>query len=226
MRAKLRFVNLPNIIRDYLWTNELVKRLKMKQIILIIVSVIVFLGCEADKKRGANVGEENSTANVGDDMVTNRSSAVREATTGEILKLVTVPVIKNGPCPAGYFSPRNKYCVPTEGAPAIIPKQRGFSCPSDWFTQSEYCVASPNAAVNISQISACPAGWSANQRYCVAESNASALISRIRGYPCPPGWSPEHSYCVAGHDSPSVVHKRKDYPCPLGWSEQNEYCLK
>ena len=198
----------------------------MKQIILIIVSVIVFLGCEADKKRGANVGEEISTTNVGDDLVTNRSSAVREAITGKTLKMVTVPVIKNGPCPAGYFSPRNKYCVPTEGAPAAIPKKRGSPCPSDWFRQSEYCVASPNAVAIISQISACPAGWSPNQEYCIAGSNVTASISRIRGFPCPPGWSPEHSYCVAGHDSPLVVHKRKDYSCPLGWSELNGYCLK
>ena len=198
----------------------------MKQIFLFIVSVIVFIGCEAEKQSGTNVGGESSTANVEDDMVTNRSSAVRGATTVQTLKMVAAPVIKNGACPAGYFSPRNKYCVPADGAQSIYPRERNYPCPSSWSPQNRYCLASPNATAIISQISACPSGWSPQQKYCVAGNNATALISRMRGYPCPPGWSPEQSYCVAGPDAPSVVHKRKDYYCPLGWSEQNEYCLK
>ena len=199
----------------------------MKQLILIIISAIVFLGCETDQESGTKLSQGDTTSSINSNKVENSAEvAVSGRELSQSLKAVAVPVIKKGNCPGFYISPSGKYCIPVEGAPAIYPRQRNFLCPSGWSQQFEYCVAAIDAAAIISQISACPAGWSPNQKYCVAGSNAPALIPRIRRYPCPPGWSPEHNYCVAGNDSPSVVHKRKDYSCPLGWSELNGYCLK
>ncbi len=198
----------------------------MKQIIFFIVSVIVFIGCEAEKKKVTKISGASSSSNFVESNVANQRGTISETATVQTLKMVAVPVIKNGDCPGFYISPRNKYCIPVEGAPAIYPRQRGFPCPSGWSPQFSYCVAGPNAAAIISQSSACPEGWSPQHKYCLAGKNATAIISRNRGFPCPPGWSPEHRYCVASPDATSVVHKRKDYYCPLGWSEQNEYCLK
>ena len=198
----------------------------MKQTIFFIVSVIVFIGCEAEKKNETKTNEVSSSSNFVESNVASQRGTISETVTEQTLKMVALPVIKNGDCPGFYISPRNKYCIPVEGAPAIHPRQRGLPCPSGWSPQFAYCVAGPNAAAIIPQISACPVGWSPQHSYCVAGNNAPALIFRIRGFPCPPRWSPEQRYCVAGPDAPSAVYKRKDYYCPLGWFEQNEYCIK
>ncbi len=133
----------------------------MKQIIFFIVSVIVFIGCEAEKKKVTKISEASSSSNLVE------SNVARTATV-QTLIMVAVPVIKNGDCPGFYISPRNKYCIPVEGAPAIYPRQRGFPCPSGWSPQFSYCVAGPNAAAIISQSSACPEGWSPQHNYCLA----------------------------------------------------------
>lgn len=198
----------------------------MKQTIFFIVSVIVFIGCEAEKKNETKTNEVSSSSNFVESNVASQRGTISETVTEQTLKMVALPVIKNGDCPGFYISPRNKYCIPVEGAPAIYPRKRGFPCPSGWSPQFSYCVAGPNAAAIISQSSACPEGWSPQHNYCVAGNNARELIPSIKGRGCPPGWSPELRYCKAGQDAPSVVHKRKDYYCPLGWSEQNQYCLK
>ena len=197
----------------------------MKQIILIVLSLIIFLGCEAEENKGTNKGGQNTTANIEKDIVTNRSTSFSEVTTGKNLQIIAVPVIKNGMCPAKYFSPRNKYCIPVDGAPVIYPRERNYPCPFGWSPQNKYCVASPNAKAIISQISACPSGWSLQHKYCQSGSYSSSLISRIRGYPCPSGWSADNNYCIGGTDAPLALSKRKDLPCPLGWGEQNGYCL-
>ena len=199
----------------------------MKQLILIIISAIVFLGCESDQESGTKLSQGDATSSINSNKVENSAEvAVSGRELSQSLKAVAVPVIKKGNCPGIYISPSGKYCIPVEGAPAIYPRQRNFPCPSGWSQQFKYCVAAIDAVAIISQISACPEGWSSQHSYCVAGNGASSAISRNRGYACPPGWSPENGYCVAGQDAPAVINKLKNNHCPLGWFEQNEYCIK
>ena len=199
----------------------------MKQFILIIISAIVLLGCEADQESGTKLSQGDTTSGININKVENSAKvAVSGRELSQFLKAFAVPVIKKGNCPGSYISPRGKYCIPAEGAPAIYPRQRNLPCPSGWSQQFEYCVADTDAAAIILQISACPEGWLSQQSYCVAGKGASSAISRNRGYVCPPGWSPENGYCVAGEGAPAVINKLKNYYCPLGWFEQNEYCIK
>ena len=199
----------------------------MKQLILIIISAIIFLGCETDQESGTKLSQGDTTSSINSNDVENSAEAqVSGRELSQSLKAVAVPVIKKGNCPDFYISPRGKYCIPAEGAPAIYPRQRNLPCPSGWSQQFEYCVADTDAAAIILQISACPEGWLSQQSYCVAGKGASSAISRNRGYLCPPGWSTENGYCVAGEGAPAVINKLKNYYCPLGWFEQNEYCIK
>jgi len=199
----------------------------MKKLILIIISAIIFLGCETDQESGTKLSQGDTTSSINSNKVENSAEAqVSGRELSQSLKAVAVPVIKKGNCPDFYISPRGKYCIPVEGAPAIYPRQRNFPCPSGWSQQFKYCVAAIDAAAIISQISACPEGWSSQHSYCVAGNGASSAISRNRGYACPPGWSPENGYCVAGQDAPAVINKQKNNHCPFGWFEQNEYCIK
>ena len=199
----------------------------MKQLILIIISAIVFLGCETDQESGTKISKVDTTSSINSNKVENSAEVqVSGRELSQSLKAVTVPVIKKGNCPGFYISPRGKYCIPVESASAIYPRQRNFPCPSGWSQQLEYCVAAIDAAAIISQISACPEGWSSQHSYCIAGKGASSAILRNRGNVCPPGWSPENGYCVAGQNSSAVFNKLKNYHCPLGWFEQNEYCIK
>ena len=199
----------------------------MKQLILITISAIVFLGCEADQEKGTKLSQGNTASSINSNKVENSAEAkVSSRELLQSLKAVAVPVIKKGNCPGFYISPRGKYCIPVEGAPAIYPRQRNFPCPSGWSQQLEYCVAAIDSAASIPQVSACPEGWSSQHSYCVAGKGASSAILRNRGNACPPGWSPENGYCVAGQNSSAVFNKLKNYHCPLGWFEQSEYCIK
>ncbi len=199
----------------------------MKQLILITISAIVFLGCEADQEKGTKLSRGNTASSINSNKVENSAEAkVSGRELSQSLKAVAVPVIKKGNCPGFYISPRGKYCIPVEGATAIYPRQRNFPCPSGWSQQLEYCVAAIDSAASIPQVSACPEGWSSQHSYCVAGKGASSAILRNRGNACPPGWSPENGYCVAGQNSSAVFNKLKNYHCPLGWFEQNEYCIK
>ena len=199
----------------------------MKQLILIIISAIVFLGCETDQESGTKFSQGDTTSSINSNKVANSAEAqVSGRELSQSLKAVAVPVIKNGNCPGFYISPRGKYCIPVQGAPAIYPRQINIPCPSGWSQQFEYCVATTDAAAIISQISACPEGWSSQHSFCVAGKGASSAISRNRRNACPPGWSAENGYCVAGQNAPTVFDKLKNYQCPLGWFEQSEYCIK
>ena len=199
----------------------------MKQLILIIISAIVFLGCEADQESGIKLSQGDTASSINSNKVENSAEAKTSGRElSQSLKAVAVPVIKKGNCPGFYISPRGKYCIPAEGAPAIYPRQRNFPCPSGWSHQFEYCVAAIDSDAIIPQVSACPEGWSSQHSYCIAGKGASSAILRNRGNSCPPGWSPENGYCVAGQNSPAVVNKLKNYHCPLGWFEQSEYCIK
>jgi len=199
----------------------------MRQLIFIIISTIVFLGCETDQESGTKFSQGDTTSSINNNKVENSPEAqISGRKVSQSLKAVAVPVIKKGNCPGFYISPRGKYCIPVEGAPAIYPRQRNFPCPEGWSSQSSYCLAGPNAAAIISQISACPKGWSSQHSFCVAGKGASSAISRNRGNACPPGWSPENGYCVADQNAPAVIDKLKNYHCPLGWFEQIEYCIK
>jgi len=199
----------------------------MKQLILIIFSAIVFLGCEGDQKSGTNLSRGDTTANINSNEVENSAETqVSGRELSQSLKAVAIPVIKKGNCPGLYISPRGKYCIPLEGAPAIYPRQRNLTCPSGWSQQFEYCVAATDSAAIISQISECPEGWSSQHSFCVAGKDASLAISRNLRNACPPGWSPENGYCLAGQHAPAVFNKLKNYQCPLGWFEQSEYCIK
>jgi len=199
----------------------------MRQLILIIISAIVFLGCEADQESGTKLGQGDTSSNINTNKVENSAEAqVSGREVSQSLKAVAVPVIKKGNCPGFYISPRGKYCIPVEGAPAIYPRQRNFPCPLGWSSQSSYCLAGPNSAAIISQISVCPEGWSSQHGFCVAGKGASSVISRNRGNACPPGWLPEKAYCVAGQNAPAFINKLKNNHCPLGWFEQIEYCIK
>ena len=199
----------------------------MKQLILITISAIVFLGCEADQESGTKISKVDTTSSINSNKVENSAEAqVSGRELSQSFKAVTVPVIKKGNCPGFYISPRGKYCIPVEGAPAIYPRQRNFPCPSGWSHQFEYCVAAIDSDAIISQVSACPEGWSSQHSYCIAGKGASSAILRNRGNVCPPGWSHENGYCVAGQNSTTVFNKLKNYHCPLGWFEQSEYCIK
>jgi len=199
----------------------------MKQLILIITSAIIFFGCEADQESGTNLSQGDTTSRINSNEVENSAEAqVSGRELSQSLNAVAVPVIKKGNCPGFYISPRGKYCIPVEGAPAIYPRQRNFPCPHGWSRQFEYCVAAIDADAIISQISACPESWSSQHSYCVAGKGASSAISRNRGNACPPGWLPEKAYCVAGQNAPKFINKIKNNLCPLGWFEQSEYCIK
>ena len=150
----------------------------MGKIFFFIVSVIVFIGCEAEEKKDTKTNKTFSSSNFVESNLASQRGAISETVTEQSLKIVAVPVIKDGDCPDFYISPSNKYCIPLEGAPAIHPRQIGLPCPSGWSPQFSYCTAGPNAAVIISQISVCPFGWSPQHSYCVAGNNAPALIIR------------------------------------------------
>ena len=49
------------------------------------------------------------------------------------------PIVKNGSCPAGYYS-SGGYCVPAKGTTKqAIPKVGNGSCPAGYVTNGNYC---------------------------------------------------------------------------------------
>lgn len=48
------------------------------------------------------------------------------------------PVVKNGSCPAGYYSSGN-YCVPASGTTRIAIPKVG-ACPMGYYSSGKYCV--------------------------------------------------------------------------------------
>ena len=81
----------------------------MEQIIFFIVSVIVFIGCEAEGKKVTKISGESSSSNLVESDVASQRGTISETATVQTLKMVAVPVIKNGDCPGFYISPSNKY---------------------------------------------------------------------------------------------------------------------
>jgi len=78
---------------------------------------------------------------------------------------ITVPLIKDGPCPTGYSSSYG-YCIPSPNAfPAI--EKRG-SCPIGYRTCGNYCIANNmDSKVVIIRHGNCPMGFHSYGQYCV-----------------------------------------------------------
>lgn len=77
---------------------------------------------------------------------------------------VPTPVIKNGSCPAGYYT-SGKYCTPTDRARTVIEKKG--SCPPGYFTRGNYCAGRENSKLTVPKAGACPPGYSTRGNYCV-----------------------------------------------------------
>ncbi len=75
-----------------------------------------------------------------------------------------LPILKNGSCPYKWSS-QGEYCVPLNGAKAIVSKNG--PCPYGWSSQHNYCVAVNNAKPIMAKIGSCPYGWSSQHYYCV-----------------------------------------------------------
>ena len=75
-----------------------------------------------------------------------------------------LPILKNGSCPYRWSS-QGQYCVPQNGAKAIVTKNG--PCPYGWSSQHNYCVAGNNAKPIMAKVGSCPYGWSSQHNYCV-----------------------------------------------------------
>ncbi len=76
------------------------------------------------------------------------------------------PIVKQGSCPSGYYSSSN-YCVPTSNARFAIVKNG--SCPSGYYSSSNYCVASSDSSrLAVPKVGSCPSGFYSSGQYCVS----------------------------------------------------------
>ena len=75
-----------------------------------------------------------------------------------------LPIPKNGSCPYRWSS-QGDYCVPKNGAKAIVAKNG--PCPHGWSSQHNYCVAGNYAKPIMTKVGSCPYGWSSQHNYCV-----------------------------------------------------------
>lgn len=76
------------------------------------------------------------------------------------------PVPRVGLCPSNYYSQGN-YCVPDERAkPAIV---RNENCPTGYFSQGNYCIPwKDNTPIAVPKIGVtCPSGYLSQGNYCV-----------------------------------------------------------
>ena len=68
--------------------NHLVsKEVKMKQVIIFIVSVIVFIGCEAEKKTVTKISGASSSSNLVESNVASQRGTISETATVQTLKI-------------------------------------------------------------------------------------------------------------------------------------------
>lgn len=74
---------------------------------------------------------------------------------------------KIGSCPSEYYSSSN-YCVPSgENAMFALPKVG--SCPSGYHTSGDYCVASSKGSKTaITKLGSCPNGFYSSGNYCLS----------------------------------------------------------
>ena len=77
------------------------------------------------------------------------------------------PLLRDGPCPGGYYASGN-YCMPTSSARPAVPRGGG-ACPGGYYASGNYCVAaSPGARLAIPRQGACPGGFYASGDFCVS----------------------------------------------------------
>ena len=90
---------------------------------------------------------------------------VSSSTTGVFASgMQPLPILKNGSCPYRWSS-QGDYCVPQNGAKAIVAKNG--PCPFGWSSQHNYCVAGNYAKPIMAKVGSCPYGWSSQHNYCV-----------------------------------------------------------
>lgn len=79
------------------------------------------------------------------------------------------PLVRNGPCPMGYFG-SGDYCVPSSNpATRGALEKSGNGCPMGFYSSGNYCLSTPsNQREAIERVgTACPMGWLASGSYCV-----------------------------------------------------------
>ncbi|MFM8355901.1 MAG: hypothetical protein ACKOBM_13495 [Gammaproteobacteria bacterium] len=76
---------------------------------------------------------------------------------------IPVPVLKNGPCPPGYYTSGN-YCTPSERANPLV--QKNGPCPPGYYTSGNYCVGQERAKLTVPKVGPCPPGYYTSGKYC------------------------------------------------------------
>lgn len=75
-----------------------------------------------------------------------------------------VPVIKNGPCPPGYYTSGN-YCTPGDRATPLI--EKSGPCPPGYYTSGNYCAGRSDSRLAVPKVGPCPPGYYTSGNYCI-----------------------------------------------------------
>ena len=85
--------------------------------------------------------------------------------TGAPMNMPVMPIPKDGPCPAGYYSNGNTCVLNANAKPVIV---KNGNCPSGWHSEGNYCMANTSSPkMVIPKNGACPTGYHTQGSYCV-----------------------------------------------------------